>query len=54
MEAVSKLYTEAETRRRALQPIEKPLISMKDAEETVRGCQESIQLSGAYATRQTS
>ena len=38
MEAVSKLYTEAETRRRALQPTEKPLISMKDAEEIVEEC----------------
>jgi hypothetical protein len=41
MEAVSKLYTEAETRRRALQPTEKPLISMKDAEEIVEECVES-------------
>jgi hypothetical protein len=41
MEAVSKLYTEAETRRRALQPTEKPLISMKDAEEIVEECIES-------------
>jgi hypothetical protein len=41
MEAVSKLYTEAETRRRALQPTEKPLISMKDTEEIVEECVES-------------
>jgi hypothetical protein len=41
MEAVSKLYTEAETRRRALQPTEKPLISMKDTEEIVEECIES-------------
>ena len=41
MEAVSKLYTKAETRRRALQPTEKPLISMKDAEEIVEECIES-------------
>jgi hypothetical protein len=31
----------AETRRRALQPTEKPLISMKDAEEIVEECIES-------------
>lgn len=41
MEAVSKLYTKAETRRCALQPTEKPLISMKDAEEIVEECIES-------------
>ena len=41
MEKVSKLYTEAETRRCALQPTEKPLISMKDAEEIVEECTES-------------
>jgi hypothetical protein len=41
MEAVWRLYTEAETRRRALQPTEKPLISMKDAEEIVEECVES-------------
>ena len=41
MEAVSKLYTEAETRRRALQPTGKPHISMKDAEEIVEECVES-------------
>ena len=41
MEAVSKLYTEAETRRRALQPTEKPLVSMRDAEEIVEECVES-------------
>jgi hypothetical protein len=37
--AVSKLYIEAETRRRALQPTEKHLMSVKDAEEIV---EESI------------
>jgi hypothetical protein len=41
MEAVSELYAEAETRRRALQPTEKPLISMKDADEIVEECVES-------------
>ena len=41
MEAVSKLYTEAESRRRALWPTEKPLISIKDAEEIVKECIES-------------
>lgn len=41
MEAVSKLYTEAETRRRAQQPTEKPLISMMGAEEIVEECIES-------------
>ena len=41
IEAVSKLYAEAETRRCALQPTEKPLISMKDAEEIVEECVES-------------
>jgi hypothetical protein len=35
MEAVSKLYAEVKTRRYALQPTKKPLISMKDAEEIV-------------------
>jgi hypothetical protein len=38
---VSKLYTKVETRRRALQPTEKPLISIKDAEEIVKECVES-------------
>jgi hypothetical protein len=41
MEAVSKLYTDAETRRCALQPTEKPLILMKDVEEIVEECVES-------------
>lgn len=41
MEAVSKLYTEAETRRRAQQPTEKPLISMIGAAEIVEECIES-------------
>lgn len=41
MKAVSKLYAEAETRRRALQPTEKPLISIKHAEEIVEECVES-------------
>jgi hypothetical protein len=41
MEAVSKLYAEAETRRSALQPTEKPLISIKHAEEIVEECVES-------------
>jgi len=44
MEAVLKLYTEAEARRAALQPTEKPLfsiISMKDSEEIVEEYVES-------------
>ncbi|KAI1623158.1 hypothetical protein EDD37DRAFT_695551 [Exophiala viscosa] len=35
MEAVRKLYTQAETRRRTMQPTEKPLASLKDADEIV-------------------
>lgn len=42
MATVSKQYTEAEMRRRALQPTEKSLISMKGAEQTVEECIESI------------
>ncbi len=36
-----KLYTKAETRRRALQPTEKPLMSVKDVEEIVDECFKS-------------